>query len=98
MLNPRISRSSRFTAIDTRNLKIHEDATLPNITLSRHVVPEVHHQFREFLPWSGSVQVHSESRFGNPDDETDLSCIYAGLREAVPSIDIIPTATFREQI
>lgn len=83
---------------ETQNLIFDEDATLPNLTLSRYVVLEVGTAKRIFYGESDYVQVESESRFGDPDEEPNFSCIYAGLREALPSIDIIPTATFWEQI
>lgn len=83
---------------DTRDLVFDEDATLPNLTLSRHVVPEVGTAKRIFYGESDYVQVESKSRFGDSDEEPDLSCIYAGLREILPSIDIIPTTTFWEQV
>ena len=83
---------------DTRDLVFDEDATLPNLTLSRQVVPEVGMAERIFYGESDYVQVESKSRFGDSDEEPNLSCIYAGLRKALPSIDIIPTATFWEQV
>lgn len=83
---------------DHENLGFYEN-TLPNITITRHVVPEVGYQKSEIY---GSTdfdnKVESESRFGGPDEEPDLSCIYSGLREALPRIDIIPTSNFWEQI
>jgi len=83
---------------ETWDLRYYEDGTLPNLTLARRVVPEVGYEEREFYGSLDIVQVESESRFGSPDEKPDLSCIYTGLREALPSIDIIPTATFWEQI
>jgi hypothetical protein len=81
------------------DLEIHDDTQLPNILLVRSVVPEVGEEYRERLFSSNYyADVESESRFGDPGEDADLSCIYAGLREALPSIDIIPTATFWEQI
>lgn len=71
---------------------------LSNITLTRRVVPEFGSEHRIFQSKSENVEVESKSRFGDPDEEPDLSCIHAGLRKALPTIDIIPTATFWEQI
>lgn len=82
---------------DTRNLRFYEDSTLPNLAIARRVVPQVGREVRTFYKKSESVPVVSESRFGDPDEEPDLGCIYAGLREALPDIDIIPTTIFWEQ-
>lgn len=86
---------------DTYNLDIHDDAPLPNLTLVRAVVPEVGTEFHNRHPVFSSnysESVVSESRFGEPGEEADLSCVYAGLKEALPGIDIVPTLTFWEQI
>ena len=83
---------------DHENLEFYEN-TLPNITITRRVVPEVGYEKREIYGSTDFTnKVESESRFGDPDEEPDLSCIYTGLREALPSIDIIPTSNFWEQI
>jgi len=83
---------------DHENLEFYEN-TLPNITITRRVVPEVGYEKREIYGSTDFTnKVESESRFGDPDEEPDLSCIYTGLREALPSIHIIPTSNFWEQI
>jgi hypothetical protein len=87
---------------DTWNLEIQNETPppLPNLSLVRRVVPEV--GTKSYTGWSfrtnNAVPVESESRFGDQDEEADLSCVYAGLKEASPDIDIIPTTTFWEQI
>jgi len=81
-----------------RNLEIRDDAPLPNLSLARCVVPEVGWENRTTKTSSKNVKVVSKSRFGDPDEEADLSCIYAGLKEALPNIDILPTTTFWEQV
>ena len=83
---------------ETRSLRFYEDCTYPNLLLTQRVVPEVGEELRTFYGDSDYVRVVSKSRFGDPDEEPDLSCIYAGLREVLPGIDIIPTVTFWEQI
>lgn len=83
---------------DHESLEFYEN-TLPNITITRRVVPEVGYEKREIYGSTDFTnKVESESRFGDPDEEPDLSCIYTGLREALPSIHIIPTSNFWEQI
>ena len=72
------------------------DAPLPNLSLVRRVVPEVG-KAQKFT-FQGTVDVVSESRFGGPGDEADLSCVNAGLKEALPDIDIVPTANFWKQV
>jgi hypothetical protein len=79
---------------DTYNLDIQDDARLPNLPLVRRVVPEVGKIENLF----STVDVVSESRFGEPDEEANLSCVNAGLKEALPDIDIVPTTTFWEQV
>lgn len=77
------------------NLDIHDDyAPPPNLPLVRRVVPEVGKMSKTF----STVDVVSESRFGDPDEDANLSCVNAGLKEALPGIDIVPTATFWEQV
>jgi len=82
---------------DTGHLRFYEN-TLPDITLTRRVVPEVGYAKREIYGKLNTVRVESKSRFGGPDEEPDLSCIHTGMREALPSIKIIPTNNFWEQI
>ena len=86
---------------DTWNLEIQDEAPppLPNLSLVRRVVPEVGTMSRTVM-WKTDDAAHevSESRFGDPDEEVDLGCINAGLRKALPGIDIVPTTTFWEQI
>jgi hypothetical protein len=79
---------------DTYNLDIHGDARLPNLPLVRRVVPEVGKIENLF----STVDVVSESRFGEPDEEANLSCVNVGLKEALLGIDIVPTTTFWEQV
>ena len=87
---------------DTWNLKIQDDAPppLPNLSLVRRVVPEV--STKSYTGWNlktnDTVPEVSESRFGDPDEEADLSCVYDGLKEELPDIDIVSTTTFWEQI
>ena len=84
---------------DTWNLEIHDDAPLPNLSLVRNVVPEVGTKSRTVMfKTDDAVREVSESRFGDPDEEADLSCVYAGLKEALPGIDIFPTTIFWEQV
>jgi hypothetical protein len=85
---------------DTWNLEIRDDAppSLPQLSLVRRVVPEVGTMSRTVWKTDDGVREVSESRFGVPDEEADLSCVYAGLKEALPSIDIVPTPAFWEQI
>jgi hypothetical protein len=80
----------------TYNLDIHDDAPLPDLSLVRRVVPEV--GTRTGTEMARTVDVVSESRFGDPGDEADLSCVYAGLKEALPDIEIVPTTNFWEQV
>jgi len=83
------------------NLEIHDDAPLPNLTLVRDVVPEVGQEFRKRHPLFSSdysESVVGESRFGDPGEEADLSCVYVGLREVLPNIDILSTSTFWERV
>lgn len=85
---------------DTWNLEIQEDTppSLPNLSLVRRVVPEVGTMSRTVM-WKtdDAVREVSESRFGDPDEEANLSCVYAGLKKALPGIDIVPTTTFWAQ-
>jgi hypothetical protein len=86
---------------DTWNLEIQEEAPppLPNLSLVRRVVPEVGTMFRTVM-WKtdDAAREVSESRFGDPDEEANLSCVYTGLKEVLPGIDIVPTTTFWEQV
>jgi hypothetical protein len=89
---------------DTWNLEIHDGAPppLPYLSLVRRVVPEVGTKSRTVgvvipIP-NDAVREVSESRFGDPDEDADLSCVNAGLKEALPGIDIVPTTTFWEQV
>ena len=86
---------------DTWNLEIKDEAPspLPNLSLVRRVVPEVGTMSRTVM-WKTDVAALevSESRFGGPDEEANLSCVYTGLKEALPGIDIVPTTTFWEQV
>ena len=88
---------------DTWNLKIQDDSPLPipNLSLVRQVVPEV--GTKSYSGWNSGtdavpVAVETKSWFGDSGDVADPSCIYAGLKEALPGIDIIPTTTFWDQI
>jgi hypothetical protein len=87
---------------DTWNLEIQDDEPppLPNISLVRRVVPEI--STKSYSRWNFQtndlVREVSESQFGDPDEEADLSCVNIGLKKALPDIDIIPTTTFWEQI
>ncbi len=85
---------------DTWKLEIQDGASqaLPNLSLVRRVVPEVGTMSRVIM-WAtdDATREVSESRFGDPDEEADLSCVYVGLKEALPGIDIIPMTTFWEQ-
>jgi hypothetical protein len=84
---------------DTWNLE-NQDGTpppLPNLSLVRSVVPEAGTK-SSGMNSLNTVPVVSESRFGDPDEDADLSCINIGLKEALPGIDIVPTTTFWEQI
>ena len=89
---------------DTWNLEIHDDAPppLPQLSLVRRVVPEIGTKSRTsgvMIPATNdAVREVSESRFGDPDEDADLSCVNAGLKETLPGIDIVPTTTFWEQI
>lgn len=84
---------------DTWSLESQDDAPLPNLLLVRHVVLEHGWISRRGLHRNDyTVGVESESRFGDPDEEVDLSCIYTGLKETLPGIEIIPTTTFWEQV
>ena len=89
---------------DTSNLVIHDDAPLllPQLSLVRRVVPEVGTKSRTsgvMIPVTNdAVREVSESRFGDPDEEADLSCVNAGLKETLPGIDLVPTTTFWEQV
>ena len=83
------------------NLETHDEVPLPNLTLVRDVVPEVGKEYRKRHPLFSSDyfgSVVSESRFGDPGEEADLSCIYTGLKEALPSIDILSTSAFWERV
>lgn len=83
------------------NLSIHENTQLPNISLVRRVVPEVGKEYRERHPMFSSnyyADVESESQFGDPDEDADLSCIYTGLKQSLPGIDIVPTKTFWKEV
>jgi len=87
---------------DTWNLEIQDDAPplLPNLSLVRRVVPEV--STKSYTGWNlktnDLVREVSESQFGDPDEDADLSCVNTGLKKALPDIDIVPTTTFWEQI
>ena len=87
---------------DTWNLEIQDDAPplLPNLSLVRRVVPEV--STKSYTGWNFQtndlVREVSESRFGDPDEDADLSCVNTGLKKALPDIDIVPRTTFWEQI
>lgn len=83
----------------TWTLEIHDDAPLANLSLVRRVVPEVGIESRRHF-WAPDVHVRvvGESRFGDPDEEADLSCIYAGLKDVLPDIAIVPARTFWEQV
>jgi hypothetical protein len=81
------------------NLQFDDNAPLPNLSLVRRVVPRVGTEYRERYFFRGKyASVTSESRFGDPDEEANLGCIYVGLKEALPGIDIVPTGTFWEQV
>lgn len=83
---------------DTWSLESQDDAPLPNLLLVRHVVLEHGWVSRRASGRDYTVGVESESRFGNSDEEADLSCIYTGLKETLSGIEIIPTTTFWEQV
>lgn len=84
---------------ETWKLEIHDDVTLPELSLVRRVVPEVGTRSRTFMFVTGEDAIEvSESRFGDPDEEADLGCIFAGLAAAVPDIDIVPPSTFWDQV
>jgi hypothetical protein len=83
------------------NLEIRDDTQLPNISLVRRVLPEAGKEYRERHPMFSSnyyADVESESQFGNPDEDADLSCIYTGLKDSLPGIDILSSKTFWEQV
>jgi hypothetical protein len=85
---------------DTWNLEIQDGAPqpLPNLSLVRSVVPEAGTKSRKGVFSDDNVPVVSESRFGDPDEVADLSCVNIGLKEALPGINIVPTTNFWEQV
>ncbi len=72
-------------------------APLPQISLVRHTVPETSTMTLNIYGSDSRVEEVSKSRFGNPDEEADLSCVITGMRVSLPDAHIVPTATFWEK-
>lgn len=84
---------------DTWQLEIHDDDLLPNLSLVRRVVPENGTTSRTVMfVTDDDISEVSESRFGDPDEDADPGCIFAGLEAALPAIDIIPPTIFWDRV
>ncbi len=71
---------------------------LPQISLVRHTVPETSTMTLNIYGSDSRVEEVSKSRFGDPDEEADLSCVITGMRDSLPDAHIVPTSTFWEKV
>ncbi len=73
-------------------------APLPQISLVRHTVPETSTMTLNIYGSDSRVEEVSKSRFGDPDEEADLSCVITGMRDSLPDAHIVPTSAFWEKV